>query len=297
MHPEQPTMKQALMRGLGGPAVEAGEDLYQGAKRSGGELMQAGKSLLHGNPAEAAVHGMNAVPIVGPAMVNAAEKPDVGGTGSYSGDLMSVLKSPSAMGTLVGGAAQAAPIVAGAGDVMAPERAQFGQIPSRARAVKTLNSIEQQGADTPVSMIRSPEALADYQQHHLKPGGVTKLPLTRMSERIDEGPMNFPEARDYYSKVSTATRAPGWLGRAFEDPEQPQFRAAAGPVREAFNSDLERAADSFGRGEDYRNAMKEYGQNARMRSMAKKAAITGAGMAAGSAGLGKLHGLASSVLR
>ena len=403
-------MKQALMRGLGGPAVEAGEDLYQGAKRSGGELMQAGKSLLHGNPAEAAVHGMNAVPIVGPAMVNAAEKPDVGGTGSYSGDLMSVLKSPSAMGTLVGGAAQAALTVAGAGDVMAPERTQFGQIPSRARAVKTLNSIEQKAANTPVSMSRTAPALKDFDQHvatggkgaevmtklgkrigdiapeqkpidYVKmgrdsdieataknigepPAGQTRLfrsesPTTKFEdvfnkEKLNDNrpsgkaytndlgsadyyrqsygpdarthymdlpdqaaqgfkwgneyvvdpdklpsgkPVNFPEARKFYTNVSDVTRKPGALRRLFEDSREPRLRMAAGPVREGMNADLTEALKPLNLDEDYTNALKEYAQGKALKTGLKRAGAAAIGAGAGAAGLGKIHNIASSVLR
>jgi len=146
-------------------------------------------------------------------------------------------------------------------------------------------------------MIRTPEAMASYEQNHLKPGGVTKQPLTNLSRRLDEGAMNFPEARNYYSKVTTASRAPGFFGRMFEQPEQPQFRAAAGPVREALNSDLERAADEFGQGDEYRGAMKEYARGAKLEKVAKRAALAGVGYGAHKIGLGGIHSAASSVLR
>lgn len=300
MHPEdtqRPSLGQAVVNGLAGPALPAIEGLYQGAKRSGGELMHAFHDVTHGNPAGAAVHGVNAIPFVGPAMVNAAEKPDVGGTGSYGGDLKSVWESPSAMGTLASGAAQAAPAVLGGLDMAAgAERPMVGQIPSTARAGARINDIEAKAANTPVNFQNTQPALQKFGEH-VATGGKGADVMTKLDNRIPEGPMNFPEGRGFYKNVSDVTRRPGFLRRAFEDPQEPQFRYAAGPVRGALNADLTSTLKPLGLDEDYTAALKEYARGSALKTGLKRAAIAGAGAAAGATGLGKVHGIASSVLR
>lgn len=126
---------KSLLEAAAGPALPAVEGLYGGAKRIGGELLQAGNnfnpwhpSAANNNPAESLTHVIKAIPIAGPAIANAADKPDVGGTGSYAGDLLSTIKSPSAMGTLTGAAAQLAPMALGAIDEQIPSRTPVGSI-------------------------------------------------------------------------------------------------------------------------------------------------------------------------
>jgi hypothetical protein len=98
-----------------------------------------------------------------------------------------------------------------------------------------------------------------------------------MPEDTPPEPINFPEARDFYSNVSKATAKPGFLRAAIENPKRPAFRYNAGNVREAMNSDLTDAAQSIGRGDDYAAAMKEARQAAKMKSAAKKLGIAAAG--------------------
>ena len=100
-------------------AYHAGQAAVQGVKRSAGEIGQAYQSAKAGNLGDAAMHTVAAVPVVGSAMADVATRPDVGNTGSYAGDVKSVVTNPAAMGTLVGASAQAAPIVAGAVDAAA----------------------------------------------------------------------------------------------------------------------------------------------------------------------------------
>lgn len=142
---------KSIVQNLPGVAPLTG--LYEGAKRSGGELLQAGKSLMNGNPAEAASHAITAVPIAGPALKNAAEKPDVGGTGSYLGDVASTLKSPSAMGTLTGAAAQIAPMLLSGADAAAPTRTPIAPIaaPMRAAAIGDTDAAALRGLRVPPS--------------------------------------------------------------------------------------------------------------------------------------------------
>lgn len=77
-------------------------------------------------------------------------------------------------------------------------------------------------------------------------------------------PVNFPEARDFYTNISRATAKPGFLRRKIESPLNPSFRMNAGNVREALNSDLTDAANRIGRGPDYAGAMNEYRNAARL---------------------------------
>lgn len=113
-HPIISTLKASL--GPAGPLVKG---LYDQGKLSIGEVAQAVKDASQGNGAGALVHGIQAVPIVGPAMNKAAQQaPVVQGDLSkpmqYLSDVGQVATNPGAMGTLTGAAINAAPIVAGA---------------------------------------------------------------------------------------------------------------------------------------------------------------------------------------
>lgn len=103
---------KSLAKAAGGPAASLAESLYGQAKKSGGELIEAGKSVMRGNPAEAVGHVVEATPIVGPAINKAAEQSPARAGDSYGKQVLDTVTSP-AMGTLAGAAVQAAPIVAG----------------------------------------------------------------------------------------------------------------------------------------------------------------------------------------
>ena len=130
-----------------------------------------------------------------------------------------------------------------------------------------------------------------------RPRTFTEAPPQATPENPYSNPVNFPEARDFYTNVSDVTRKPGMLRRAFEDAREPRLRYAAGPVREGLNSDLTEALKPLNLDQDYNAALKEYARGKALKTGLKRAAIAGAGAAAGSAGLGKVHGIASSVLR
>lgn len=161
-------------------------------------------------------------------------------------------------------------------------------IPSRARAAATLSDIENGAKSVPVSMNATRPAMEDFQQS-VATGGKNAPVMTKFSKRLDvpglpqagigPEPVNFPEARDFYSNISRATAKPGLLRRAIESPNMPAFRYNAGGVRAALNSDLTDAADTIGRGQDYTGAMNEYRRAAQL----NKAAKIGGGVAAGEA--------------
>lgn len=155
-------------------------------------------------------------------------------------------------------------------------------IPRMGRAGRTLAEIQAQAKDVPVPMNQTAPALDQYRQS-VATGGNNRAVMSKFMRRLDgpnAQPMNFPEARDFYSNISTATAKPGLLRGAIESPGMPKFRMNAGNVRSALSDDLTNAASSIGRGEDYTNAMKEYRQAAQVKDFIKKAALIGGGAAA-----------------
>ena len=171
-------------------------------------------------------------------------------------------------------------------------------LPSTSRAGANLSAIEQKATNTPVNFNNTRPALQDFDQH-VATGGKGAPVMTKLNDRIQppNAPVNFPEARQFYSNVSDVTKRPGFLRRAMEDSNEPRLRAAAGPVRAGMNADLTESLKPLNLDEDYNAALKEYAQGKMLKTGLKRAGIAGAGAAAGSMGLGKLHGIASSVLR
>lgn len=83
-------------------------------------------------------------------------------------------------------------------------------------------------------------------------------------------PLNFPEARRFYSNVSELSRRPGFLRRAVESPSAPKMRYQLGGVRQAMNSDLTNALPPE-LSDRYTNALREYAQAAKLGKVAKGA--------------------------
>lgn len=260
------------------PPVAAAEGLYGGAKRSLGEIGQGIKNMTgtwteEANPAEAASHFIKAIPIAGPAIANAADKPDVGGTGSYLGDLKSTLSSPSAMGTLAGAAAQIAPFVAGGADMAAPNRSLVGQIPTRARAGAMFDSLNKDLAQQPVTLKNAAQPLQRATEIGVRGSALPKAVgdlLTRSQSPID---MTFPEARDYQGSLSDLSMSDRLAMNG-------RMRGAVKQLNKNFFSDIQDAAGQAGRGEDYAKAMNDYRNASRLRNAAK-IAIPAAAVAAG----------------
>lgn len=106
-------VKNALKTLIGGPGGQVLESLYNQGKVSVKEIGQAIHEAANSNPNAAVQHAVGAVPIVGPALIKAAQQAPAS-TGNYVKDVGNVVTDPGTMGTLVGAAAQAAPIAAGA---------------------------------------------------------------------------------------------------------------------------------------------------------------------------------------
>ena len=241
-----------------------GDEGYSGLTTGG----YPGASKILGSPLTGPIHAAQGVaetpdhPIMGP--IHAAE---------------GALETGTIPGMMMGGEGMEAGINA---------------IPSRANASRIFADIEGAAKDVPVSMSKTQPALGDFQQS-VATGGKNAPVMTKLAKRIEAPglpqagigppPINFPEARDFYTNISRATAKPGFLRQAIENPAMPSFRMNAGNVREALNSDLTDAADTIGRGSDYSDAITEYRRAAQLNKVLKTAGKIGAGAAIGSAGM------------
>jgi len=186
------------------------------------------------------------------------------------------------LGALAGGKlfSERAPIMEGVSDL----NQKFNPLPLKSRASATLESVAKDAANVPVNMAETIPAIADFRQS-VATGGKNAPVMTKLGRRVDSSsapnglPVNFPEARDFYKNVSRASAKPGFLRRQLESPAMPDLRRNVGNVREAMNTDLGNAADTVGRGEDYRGGIKEYAQNAKMRAAGRNLGKVGIGLA------------------
>jgi hypothetical protein len=260
------------------PPVAAGRELYQGAKRIGGELKQVGQGISEGNPYKAAEHSAYALPFIG-----AGIKKGVDQLGANE-----KINLPEA-GTALETAAETAPLVLGGLDAVAPGRSLLGQIPSRARAGAVLQDIREQAKDVPVVPNQTMPAINRWTEL-TDAGGKSAKPLTKLSGRLTDlmtpstkgvqDQLLFPEARDFYSNVSDVSRQSPLqtlLGKGLK----PTMLRQAGNVRSALNADLTSAAGQVGRGADYSEAMKEYAQAMKLRNAIVNAAKVGIPLAVG----------------
>jgi hypothetical protein len=196
----------------------------------------------------------------------------------------------------IGGIAQMATIP---GAFMGGPAAEAGieAIPSRAYASHVLGDIGEKAANVPVSMAKTEPALGKFAQH-VATGGQNADVMGKLGGRISTAePINFPEARQFYTNVSDTTRRPPMLARMLEDSRAPRMRMAAGDVRSGLHSDLTNAAGTIGRGEDYQNAINEYANASRLNKGMKKAGMAAAGAGASALGAGQIHRFLTSVLK
>lgn len=100
-----------VLKSLAGPAGSVLEGLYNQGKASLSDIAQAVHSAASGNPSEATVHAVHAIPIVGPAELKMDQQADAP-TGHYLSDVVNDATNPGVMGTGLGAAAQAALMVA-----------------------------------------------------------------------------------------------------------------------------------------------------------------------------------------
>ena len=262
----QHPIREGLKSLVGGPLLPAAEGLYEGAKRSGGELIDAARSLRGGNPAEAAVHGIRAVPIVGPAIDKGA---DQYADHNYGGEA----------GTLLGAGIQTAPIVAGLGG-----ESHF--IPSMERSGKILGDVQtaMQGRSVPLT----PRTLMPLEQAQKlsEAGHGTITSLDKLYGRSNQiTPMDFEEARMRSSALGRLTGQDRLTGSNW-------LKGQAKQVGKGLWADTSDATAQIGMQPQFDSAMKEYERAARLNDagQAIKGAIgkyaIPAAIGAGAAGTG-----------
>lgn len=250
------------------PGVAPLEGAFSGAKRIGGEVLDAGKDAVHGNMAGAITHGVKALPFVGPAIDKAA---DQYADQNYGGEA----------GTLLGGAAQAAPALLGGIDAAAPGRTPFAEIPTRAKAGAVFQDLNKSLANQPVNLTKSTPELTQLEKVGAAGPGVP----TTVGKLLDRSrmisPMNYPEARLFQENLSgpSTTEKMGMGG---------SMKGGVKQLNKAFYGDIYDAANQAGRGEDYAKAMTDYRRAAQLnkafKTVGKTAAIGAAGAAGASGG-------------
>lgn len=276
-HPIETGLKNLV----GGPALPVLEGAYQGVKRIGGELIDAGKDAFSGNGAGALRHGIRAIPLIGPGEDKAAEQ-------SANGD------TAGAAGTIFGTALQAAPAILGGVDAVAPNRGLIAPIPSTARAVAKFNSLKSDLANLPITPTNSAGPLNDMLTLGRQGGGAVPVPARQLAARIGEGaprsvpilrqmqndlngtsdaqavpsPVLYPEARNFQHGLST-------LSREDSDALGGPMKGGLKQLNKGIYKDIYDATSSVGRGEDYADAMREFRQAAQLKDVAKK---VGAGL-------------------
>lgn len=276
---------------VGGPmssmAIPTIQEGIRGARRIGGEIGEAYKGAKEGNPYAAAVHGIQAIPFIGAGIQSGTEAlPPFHG---ITEGIAKAATTPGVIGSAMGTAAEVAPLALSGADAAFPGRptvmTSMG-IPTRAHAGQVLQDIRTAAKDVPVEPTKTLPALQRFQEL-TQAGGRKSKAITQLANRLIPGdvpqePLNFPEARDFYSNVGDvahSTPLQKLMGRGLK----PVMRAQAVNVRRGLNEDLTNAAESIGRGEDFTKAMREYALASKLR----KAGI-GIGLGLGAEGARKL---------
>lgn len=246
----EPPLKERLKSAVVNATVGPIAPLYEGGKRSAGELKQGVQAIASGNGYAGLQHAITAIPVLGPTLDKGA---DQYADKNYMGEA----------GTLLGGAGQMAPALLGGVDAVAQGRPMFGQIPTRANAGKLFESVMKDAATQPVQMTRSMPILERAMQLS-DAGHGTVTPLDKLYARINQTqPLEYAEARDRASALSTLTG---------EDKIKATktLQSQTKQLSHAFNDDIGDAAASVGRGEDYAKAMQTYRQAAQLREGMKR---------------------------
>lgn len=159
-------------------------------------------------------------------------------------------------------------------------------IPSKARAGKAFEELNQKLANQPVNLNETLKPLQRATEIGARGGTLPKSisDLLTRSQAIE--PMTFPEARDYQGSLSDLSSS---------DKMALSGRMSGGlkQINKGLFTDIQNAANTAGLGEDYANAMKQYRQAAQLRNAGRVAGKVAGGAALGAAGLsgaGKILG-------
>lgn len=176
---------------------------------------------------------------------------------------------------------------AGAGGLVPEGAGLVNKIPSRARAAGNFETVMKAAENEPVAMTRSMPHLVRTQELAERGANPVRAAsqLFQRTQNVPgtEGslvnPLTYKEARDFATNLSNRS----WMEKMGTS------KPMAGELRQlshTFNQDVGDAAESAGVGPQYRDAMKEYAQNARLRNLVKGGLlIPAAGYAANKTGL------------
>lgn len=248
------------------PGVPLIRGAYQGLMRSGGEIKHGLQDLSEGNPSGLLSHGISAIPLIGPAMDRAAEQAPPSKPGeSYLSQVKDVATNPGAMGTLVGTAAQVAPMVLGAADAALPTRPLVGEIPTRAKAGELFQKAQTGAQNQPVLLNKAGPTLA-RQQEMTSRGGSEVRQANLLADRVKNAnkpsgqPIAYPEARDFATELGQRSIMER-LGTS------PRMSRQLKLLNNDFNTDIQDAATRAGVGDEHAQAMKTYARAMQLRNL------------------------------
>lgn len=155
-------------------------------------------------------------------------------------------------------------------------------IPSRAAASKLFESVMQDAADVPVNLTQSMSPLERTQQLASRGASPVRAADQLFQRAQTVNPITYREARDFSSNLSRQSVAEKMA-------TNPTMQRAVGDLSQAFKSDIGTAADTVGRGQDYRSAMQEYARAMSVRDAGLFAAKKVAPKIAAAAGTGAAY--------
>jgi hypothetical protein len=137
-------------------------------------------------------------------------------------------------------------------------------IPSASRAAGALGDVAEAAKNVRVPLSKAVEPLGRVTELGERGGTLPTSANSLLKRSQMVGDMSFPEARDYYSNISS-------LSGDEANKLNPIMKKAVGELRKGFHGDLTDAASSVGMGDQYANAMKEYAQAMKLRGFVKDA--------------------------
>jgi hypothetical protein len=169
-----------------GPAYAAAKGLAQGGIRSGSELIDAGKSLMGGNAPQAALHAINAVPLVGPALNTMADQSPASTPGQSYASRVLADATPGNVGTALGTSAQAAATLLGGRDIAAGNPPVNANSASTApRVVPGQNYAEPHAAAFEGALAPATGMGKNFQPQSITPQALT--PIRQTAARMTQG--------------------------------------------------------------------------------------------------------------
>jgi hypothetical protein len=246
-----------------GDAPPQGGGLLDTAKNVGIGILKGAGSSLAGIGELAANAG--AIPGVMPAAGNAAFRHPA-------------FRMAESATTASNDAQRAGKVIEGVAEVAVPAGAAINAIPRAGRAAAKFARVATAANKVPVN-IEGPGQVALRIQQLGERGAQEPRVIGKLLRRLTDpgkAPMDFEEARDFYSNVSR-------LSANEFNSMNPIVQREMGNLRSAMNTSLQDAAGSVGKGAEYGSAMKEYARAAKLKGM-KESLVDGLKRAALPAG-------------